>query len=330
VDTATDSLLGDLRERADGGYDGWCFDPSRPTERLIVEIFVNDVPAAAMVAGLFRRDLLALGGDGRHGFVLALPANVPGAEGECLISARERRTDRVFGRMLRRFPARVPAAEERVAALEARVAALRSSVEDVGARLGAAPGQAARLRAAFGELAERLAPAPASGHKPSVAAPRLALLLPGGAAQAAALRPALGETAADVLPVGREERLDAALARAAAESRASMLVLFGDAAAPSAAALLALSRALAEADPAVALGPAALHLAVRRGLPAFGREVMLPARLGLRVACARDAWASLAWPALPEDAGEAALALGRRARLLGLAVLGVAEPWVAS
>ena len=59
-------LRGDLKERIDGGFEGWCWAPGRPDERLLIDLLVNDTVAASIVAAAFRRDLLTRGiGDGR-------------------------------------------------------------------------------------------------------------------------------------------------------------------------------------------------------------------------------------------------------------------------
>jgi hypothetical protein len=368
MDAATPALLGDLRERADGGYDGWCFAPGREGERLIVELLINDTVATAAVAALFRGDLLALGrGDGRHGFSMWLPPNLPGAQGECLVTARERLSRCVFGRLLRRFPARVPGAPDRLAKLATAAAALRAATDAAAAALNAAPPLTLRLRAELGALATTLATRADSAaalrsrdagplHVPFVAAPRLTLVLCAGAAAdtracIAALAPALGDAAADLLLLdpaddprlallaARVRNLGyvrdvaaaepaAALDLAAAYGRGEILVLLGARPpCPSAAALLALAHALSNPAPAVAVGTAARALARSVGLPSLGPTVTLPAVLGVLFACTRTAWRQIGTVAAP-IAGEAAacLDLALRARLLGLPVVEFAEP----
>ena len=163
---ADQALLGDLRERPDGGFDGWCWAPDRPDERLIVDLLVNDTVATSMVAAIFRRDLLILGyGDGRHGFAMRLPANLPDAAGEILITARERRSGHVFARALREapgFPAPGSAKLDRV----------EQAVEDLWQHLARArhlvDPPAPRLHDAFAALADRLhARTGAAAERPS-------------------------------------------------------------------------------------------------------------------------------------------------------------------
>lgn len=150
------TLKGDLRERVDGGFEGWCWAPERPEERLVVDLLVNDTLAASIVAAVFRRDLQLRGiGDGRHGFSLRLPPNLPEANGEHIVTARERASGFVIGRVLRGAGADMPGAD--------RLEGVTDAMDGLWRRLDAAraarsvPAAADRLREALGVLAGRLA-----------------------------------------------------------------------------------------------------------------------------------------------------------------------------
>jgi len=150
------ALRGDLRERVDGGFEGWCWAPDRPEARLVVDLLVNDTPAASIVAAVFRRDLQLRGiGDGRHGFALRLPPNLAETTGEHIVSARERATGVVFGRVLRSAPGEA-AGGDRLAAIAETMDGLWQRLETARAA-EQAPAAAARLRDALGILAGRLA-----------------------------------------------------------------------------------------------------------------------------------------------------------------------------
>ena len=318
------TLLGDLRERADGGFDGWCWAPDRPQERLVVDLLVNDTPAVSMVAAVFRRDLLALGcGDGRHGFSLRLPPDrVPAGE-ECMISARERRSGQVFGRVLRAGPGLAPPGTARVQDAAAAVQALWQDL----AALRAAP--AAGMRAAFGRLAGELAATErAAAPLRTIANPALTLVLPArgaAAAHRAALAAALAEVAAEVLPADPAATPQAALAAAA--SRGGCVVLLDPASAPSAAALLALARAVAAAPEAVLVAEAVADAAAALVPPPAGASLRLPAPLGVLIGGPGALWRQLgAGAAGGGDTRLACADLALRARLLGRPWCVVTEP----
>jgi hypothetical protein len=216
------ALRGDLREHVDGGFEGWCWAPDRPDARLVVDLLVNDTLATSIVAALFRRDLQARGvGDGRHGFLLRLPPNLPETNGEHIVTARERASGVVFGRILRQPGGRAPGGEriddlsDTIAGLWRRLEGARASVE--------APPAVARLRDALGLLAGRLAarhvprrvagdPDPGARPRgptirlPDLAAPALSLILRATDAEAtarriAALAPAAELAGMDVIVV---------------------------------------------------------------------------------------------------------------------------------
>ncbi len=332
--------------RPDLRLDGWCWSPERPQERLLVDLLVDDHPAVSVVAAMFRPDLLARGcGDGRHGFAVHLPANLPQLQRECLVTARERQSGRIFGRLLRPG-ATGPSPRERAAA-----AAIAELSDDL-ARLHA--GQpAGRMRAAFGRLAATLAPrpsglpydadllVPAGLRLARVERPAISLVLPDGSAAAAAgriaaLAPALAAARAELLLVDRgadprlallpaalpglgllavrgAEGLAGTLALAAAVARGRWLVLLGAATlCPSAAALLALARMIGDGDGVLLAAAAAGGLA-----DGMSGTLALPAPLGVLFGGPTELCRRLG-AAAADDAGPAGLAL--RARLLG-------QPW---
>jgi hypothetical protein len=296
-------------------------------------------------------------GDGRHGFALRLPPNLPEAQSDCLITARERRSGIVFGRVLRLAQGAAPAGGPRVEQAAGAVADLwqKLAAADPLARL---PPASARLRAAFAALAARLAAGPGAAPPflpraprlalPWHAAPALSLVLPVHDAAAAlcriaALAPALGPLRAELIAVDaaldpaaallparvhglrylrdpQASGLAGAVNLAAAHAAGEHLVVLGDCPAqPSAAALLALARCVA-AQPVAALR--------RAGAPAARPAAALPARLGLAVCVARHRLAELG-PlelALQHAAGLECADLACRAALLGMPVLAVAEP----
>ncbi len=214
------ALHGDLQERADGGFEGWCWAPGRPAERLRVDLLVNGSPAASMIAAMFRRDLFVRGcGDGRHGFALRLPEGADPGIDECLITAQEHRSGRVFGQILRSGGGRRPPGLTRVGVLARSAEALGLDVAALHAGSDRAR-VSAPLRIAFATLAARLSaratggataqapeaavPAALRAGLPRVADPLLTLLLVAGRAagtldRIAALAPALADAAAEIL-----------------------------------------------------------------------------------------------------------------------------------
>lgn len=180
------ALRGDLRERVDGGFEGWCWSPERPEERLVVDLMVNDAVAASIVAAGFRRDLLLRGiGDGRHGFSLRLPPNLPETSGEHIVTARERVSGVVFGRLLRGSGVIAPGSE-RLDGVAKTVNELWRRLETAGASRSS-PAVSDRLSDALGVLAGRLAARSAAGNfgddvEPGAAVQGPSILLPEPAA----------------------------------------------------------------------------------------------------------------------------------------------------
>jgi len=361
------TLLGDLRERPDGGYDGWCWAPDRPAERLLVDLLVNDTVAASMVAAIYRRDLMLSGyGDGHHGFALRLPPRFAAAAEECLVTARERRSGAVFGRVLRHARGEAQAGGARLEAAAQSVAGLWQGL--AAADPAPRPALASdRLRAAFAALGTQLAAGPRAAppflpQRPALvlaesASPALSILLPVSCAETAlrriaALAPGIALAGAEIVAVDMAADPCAALLPAqvrglrylrdpqaagraaaanvaAAHARGAHLVLLGDGPAnPSAAALLALAR-IAAAEPAsLLIGPAAAAAVARVGGAAPVSRAALPGRLDLAFCIARDAWIALGplLPALQDGAALECADLAARAALLGMPVHAVGEP----
>jgi hypothetical protein len=88
-------ILGEVALDRDGVLHGWCWSPTRPAERLTVEILVEDEVAASVVASRFREDVRNRRfGDGYHGFTVTLTKHLSAKPG--LVRARERVSGRVF------------------------------------------------------------------------------------------------------------------------------------------------------------------------------------------------------------------------------------------
>ena len=155
ADIALD-VRGDMQLDADETLRGWCWSPSRPRERLAVEIAFDAAVTAQVGAGEFRRDLHDRGiGDGRHGFSFRLPRDLlrrPDAPG--MISARAARGHQVFGRVRLANFAQAGAHDATLDRIAATLAALSRSF-DATAERPCAPG--ARLRTGFAAVGTALA-----------------------------------------------------------------------------------------------------------------------------------------------------------------------------
>lgn len=87
---------------ADGVLQGWCWNPNRPTERLVVEILLNERIVSAFVASRFREDLPGRNiGDGYYGFITTIAKSLLDAGDDFVISARERSSACCFWRQVR-------------------------------------------------------------------------------------------------------------------------------------------------------------------------------------------------------------------------------------
>lgn len=127
-----------------GDLEGWCYAPSRPAERAVVEITANGTAVATATAAQFRPFLNAAGmGDGRYGFTVKLPSAVDRQTAFMVIEAREQHTGSVFARVvLRGGPQHLPA-ESRIDSATSTLEACLAQMD----RIAPSPGRV---------LAERL------------------------------------------------------------------------------------------------------------------------------------------------------------------------------
>ncbi|GAN81630.1 hypothetical protein [Acidocella aminolytica] len=94
-------ILGELTNDAATKLEGWCWAPDRPTERRIVEIYVNGHLAVSAISARMNTELRERGiGDGYHGFSMPMPQVPVGSEESLIIEARERHTGTTFGRIV--------------------------------------------------------------------------------------------------------------------------------------------------------------------------------------------------------------------------------------
>ncbi len=99
--TPAPSWLGQVSLSFEKQIDGWCLYPDRPTERAIVDLLVDGVARRAVTAAQPRPDLRALGmGDGYCGFLLPLPEGAWQEGGQTVVEVRERRFERLIGRVV--------------------------------------------------------------------------------------------------------------------------------------------------------------------------------------------------------------------------------------
>ena len=356
-------LIGDIRERPDGAFDGWCWAPDRPNERLVVDLLAGNHVVASMVAAIYRRDLRERGyGDGRHGFLIRLPPDAPGTSRDNLITARERGSGIVFGRILRTLrPVGDPYAE-RLAPLEYELSEIWGRLAQIRERL-TIDAEVATLRTQFIAISGRMQQCPPDMLRrkqliriPEIDSPRLTVAfaptdLPSALARTRSLAPALPCIGAELVVIDAARQLAistlpahvsnlrvirdpagatfaGALMLAGRMSRARRLVwLHNDCDTDgSAAALLALAAQLQGASLGFWLGSAAgVHLSPSSA-PA---EVKLPGRLGMLLGVDLELLTQILPP--PPDIADsptlAAADLALKAALLGYRVHNVAEPW---
>jgi hypothetical protein len=92
---------GEAQLGADGVLQGWCWNPNRPTERLVLEILINERIVSTFVASRFREDLRDRDiGDGYYGFIATLTKSLVDAGDNFVISARERGSGSCFWRQV--------------------------------------------------------------------------------------------------------------------------------------------------------------------------------------------------------------------------------------
>ncbi len=178
------TVLGDVDLDEDGVLHGWCWDPSRPAERLTVDILIDDEVIASPLASTLREDLkFRQFGDGRHGFTVALTRQMALVRQRRMLRARERSSGVYFWHLVFREFSLPPDYAERL-----------QTMRDTLGRLGQEPalddatrGDASQqMRAAFAGLGTRLRaqagiaaplPAPRLFTIAAPAAPALSVIL---------------------------------------------------------------------------------------------------------------------------------------------------------
>ncbi|OYR10286.1 hypothetical protein [Brucella grignonensis] len=84
----TEAMKGRVDAIEEGRLYGWAFDPSYPTERLIIRVLLDDKPIAEAPADKDRPDLKRNGiGDGMHAFEVMLPQFAVARAGELVVVA---------------------------------------------------------------------------------------------------------------------------------------------------------------------------------------------------------------------------------------------------
>ncbi len=95
-------LDGEVQLGADGVLQGWCWNPNRPTERLVLEILIDERIVSTFVASRFRDDLRGRNiGDGYYGFIATLTKSLLDAGDRFVVSVRERASGCCFWREVR-------------------------------------------------------------------------------------------------------------------------------------------------------------------------------------------------------------------------------------
>ncbi|MBQ0707224.1 MULTISPECIES: hypothetical protein [unclassified Ochrobactrum] len=84
----TEAMKGRVDAIEEGRLYGWAFDPSFPTERLLIRVLLDDKPIAEAPADKDRPDLKRNGiGDGKHAFEVMLPQFAAARAGELVVVA---------------------------------------------------------------------------------------------------------------------------------------------------------------------------------------------------------------------------------------------------
>ncbi len=90
-----------MQRDPDGNLHGWCWNEAAPTTRQTVEILIDGAVIATLVAARFREDVRQAGiGDGYHGFLVSLARTLANGATDRIISARERSSGIMFGRLV--------------------------------------------------------------------------------------------------------------------------------------------------------------------------------------------------------------------------------------
>jgi len=98
-------LDGEVQLRSGGVLQGWCWNPKRPTDRLVLEILIDERIISTFVASRFREDLRGRNiGDGYYGFIATIPKSLLDAGTNFVISARDRASGCCFWRQVRGQP----------------------------------------------------------------------------------------------------------------------------------------------------------------------------------------------------------------------------------
>jgi hypothetical protein len=197
-------IVGEVHLDGDGVMHGWCWDSTRPAERVTVQIELDETPVVILVASRFRDDLRERGyGDGYHAFMAALTRQLAQTQHPSLVQVREQKTGICFWqKLLGEFS--IPADfAQTLAAARGDLAALAQSPA-----LCRTAAFSTRLQASFAACGARLhqaAPEPLAFTLPASKTPRLSVVLDAGADATVlltALRsaaPRLGETAAEFI-----------------------------------------------------------------------------------------------------------------------------------
>jgi hypothetical protein len=171
--------LGEAQVDPDGVISGWCYCPARPTERVSVEILINDSLATTVVASRFLEDLRSRGiGDGYYGFSVTLTRQLNRMGSTGIVRVREKDSQFCFWHWVR-GDFSLPAG------FEARLAGVRAGIAAAAARVPAPADWG--LGPAFASLGRELA-GPSQGWRPDAlpAAPACSLVAPAHATGAVA------------------------------------------------------------------------------------------------------------------------------------------------
>jgi hypothetical protein len=119
-----------LEKDADGVLHGWCWNETAPAERQAVEILLDGAVVTGTIAARFRADLRQNAiGDGYHGFQISLSKTLANGGTHHIITARERRTATIFGRVVMPDAGFPPQLRDRLRNVAAGLAAAQAATE---------------------------------------------------------------------------------------------------------------------------------------------------------------------------------------------------------